>query len=251
MRLHARVFALVGLACVACVALVSIAHARLFRQTYGATVPTENGCAWNINQDYFVPRHCDSCRYDLFSACKTSHTISPACKNMHPVYCGYCTPYGECRYRWRDHVYKKFCGCTPLRYTYGPWRFDNCTGKCHGSGGAAGCAFCGGGGCAGCLAGGAMGVPAVADARGCAGYGMYADAALANVEPMGGQSLGAIDALGAAAAGSVGSIPAASMTRPGASMSLQGPAAALPPLPPAILPSAAGGAMIFPAPGVN
>ena len=35
-------------------------NARLFWQTYGATVATTDGCggcAWNINQDYLVPRH--------------------------------------------------------------------------------------------------------------------------------------------------------------------------------------------------
>jgi hypothetical protein len=114
------------------------AHARLFRQTYGATVPTADGCAWNINQDYFVPRHCDSCRYDLFSACKTGHTRSPACRHLHPVHEGYCTPYGACRYRWRDHVYKKYCGCTPLRHTYGPWKLEKC--RKHGGCTADGCA---------------------------------------------------------------------------------------------------------------
>lgn len=124
-----------------------LAHARLFRQTYGATVPTADGCAWNINQDYFVPRHCDSCRYDLWSACKTSHTRSPACRHLHPVYGGYCTPYSACRYRWRDHVYKKYCGCTPLRRTYGPWKLEKC--RKHG-GGASGCGGeCGGGMCTG------------------------------------------------------------------------------------------------------
>ena len=115
------------------------ADARLFWQTYGATVGAEGGCGagcgWNLNQDYFVPRHCDSCRYDLFSACKTSHTRSPACKNLHPVYAGYCTPYGSCRYKWRDHVYKCHCGCTPLRCEYGPWHLHKCGKhalvKCH------------------------------------------------------------------------------------------------------------------------
>jgi hypothetical protein len=102
------------------------ADARLFWQTYGATVATDAGCAWNLNQDYFVPRYCDSGRYGLFSACKTAHTRSAACKNLHPVYCGYCTPYGSCRYKWRDHVYKTYCGCTPLRHEYGPWHLEKC-----------------------------------------------------------------------------------------------------------------------------
>lgn len=102
------------------------AQARLFRQTYGATVPAQDGCVWNINQDYFVPRYCDTGQYGLFSACKHAHSLSAACRNLHPLYCGYCSPYGACRYRWRDHVYKVHCGCTPLRCYYGPWRNHKC-----------------------------------------------------------------------------------------------------------------------------
>jgi len=106
------------------------ADARLFWQTYGATVSAEGccgaGCHWNLNQDYFVPRHCDSCQYGLFSACKVGHSRSAACKNLHPVYAGYCTPYGSCRYKWRDHVYKTYCGCTPLRCEYGSWHLKKC-----------------------------------------------------------------------------------------------------------------------------
>jgi hypothetical protein len=102
------------------------AQARLFWQTYGAAVPAGDGCHWNINQDYFVPRYCDSGRYGLFSACKHHHGISAACKNRHPLYHGYCTPYGACRYRWRDHVYKTYCGCTPLEHVYGPWHLEKC-----------------------------------------------------------------------------------------------------------------------------
>lgn len=106
----------------------SAADARLFWQTYGATVASEGGagCHWNLNQDYFVPRHCDSCQYGLFSACKTDRSISPACKNLHPAYAGYCTPYGSCHYKRRDHVYKTHCGCTPLRCEYGPWHLEKC-----------------------------------------------------------------------------------------------------------------------------
>ncbi|QDT00488.1 hypothetical protein [Adhaeretor mobilis] len=111
------------------------AQARLFRQTFGATVPTaDGGCAWNYDQDYFVPRHCDSVRYGLFSDCKQSITTSPACRRCHPLYAsacgkGYCSPYGACHYRFRDHVYKRACGCTPLACTYGPWANDYC-GSC-------------------------------------------------------------------------------------------------------------------------
>jgi len=122
---------IVALVVVGALAAATTAHARAFRQTYGATVPVEGGgCVWNLNQDYFVPRHCDSCRYDLFSACKKGHTISPACKHLHPVYAGYCTPFGECRYYWRDHVYKTYCGCTPQRCYHGPWKLDKCRKHC-------------------------------------------------------------------------------------------------------------------------
>lgn len=96
-------------------------EARLFRQTFGATVPTADGCVWNINQDYFVPRHDDSCRYGLFSSCKTSHTTSPASRRAHPLWPGYTTPYGPCRYAWRDHVYQAYCGCAPLAVCFKPW----------------------------------------------------------------------------------------------------------------------------------
>ena len=90
-----------------------IAEGRLFYQTYGATVAAPGGsCAWNVNQDYFVPRHCDSGRYGLLSSCKTSHTTSAACRRGHPIYHGYCSPFGVCHYLWRDHVYQAHCGCT-------------------------------------------------------------------------------------------------------------------------------------------
>jgi hypothetical protein len=106
------------------------AEARLFWQTYGAIVPADGacgaGCHWNLGQDYFVPRHCDTGQYGLFSPCKVDHYRSPACKNLHPVYAGYCTPYGSCRYKWRDHVYKTHCGCTPLKCVCGPWHLQKC-----------------------------------------------------------------------------------------------------------------------------
>jgi hypothetical protein len=110
------------------VAACERADARLFWQTYGATVATSDGCgcAWNVNQDYFVPRHCHTGRYGLFSACKSAHTTSPACKNLHPVYAGYCTPYGPCRYKWRDHVYKTYCGCGPLKNHLAAWHLRPC-----------------------------------------------------------------------------------------------------------------------------
>jgi hypothetical protein len=166
------------------------AHARLFWQTYGATVAAD-GCAWNLNQDYFVPRHCDSGRYGLFSACKTARTISPACKNLHPIYCGYCTPYGSCHYKWRDHVYKTFCGCTPLKYKRGPWHLENCLKLplIHGHSPTCGHA-----------AWGFAPLPAMVELA-CAPVNPEAFY-LCNVEPMGGEILGSIAALATGAAGS-------------------------------------------------
>jgi len=91
------------------------AQARLFWQTYGATVPAAEGaCNWNVNQDYFVPRHPASCRYELYSPCKSSRYRSPACKSCHPIYSGYCNIYGPCHYRHRNHVYQAYCGCSPV-----------------------------------------------------------------------------------------------------------------------------------------
>ena len=200
---------LIGVALVT-LAAASPVHARVFRQTYGATVasPTGGGCAWNLDSDYFVPRTCDSCRYDLFSACKTHHSVSPACRNLHPVYCGYCTPYGECHYKWRDHIYKKYCGCTPLRCTYGPWELDKCRKHCLvlrdggcsacggppvGDRGLSGGEFCGGG-CGLCA-----NYPPVVDRGLSDGYfggaSFYAGGELPNVEPLSGEALGAVLAL--------------------------------------------------------
>lgn len=95
-------------------ALATRAEARLFWQTYGSTVPTADGCAWNVNQDYFVPRYPTSCRYGLYSPCKESCTTSPACRTCHPLYPGYCSIYGPCHYHRRDRVYQAHCGCKPL-----------------------------------------------------------------------------------------------------------------------------------------
>ena len=124
------------------------AHARLFWQTYGSVTahPGGCGCAWNSNQDFFVPRNCEAGRYGLFSPCKTSCTDSPACKYQHPLYPGYCTVYGPCHYCWRNHVYRCYCGCCgihPYRcngvcaHWCGPLRYGcgGCCGHCrhHGS----------------------------------------------------------------------------------------------------------------------
>jgi hypothetical protein len=164
-----------------------VAQGRLFWQTYGATVPAEGpcGCEWNINQDYFVPRTCASGHYGLFSACKEHHYRSPACKYLHPVYKCYCTCYSPCRYRWKDHVYKERCGCTPLRYQYGPWEnMEKCPKHCLClKDEPCSCRTAGnfGGGCPSC--GPAMGGQVIVD-----GY-------LCNVEPMGGVILGKIAAL--------------------------------------------------------
>ena len=97
------------------------ANARLFWQTYGSVVPTADGCEWNTNSDYFVPRHCDTGRYGLFSPCKTSCTTSPACRREHAIYPGYCSPYGCLHYCWRNQVYARKCGCCPVPY-HGPIR---------------------------------------------------------------------------------------------------------------------------------
>lgn len=97
------------------------AEGRLFWQTYGSVVPTAEGCAWNTNSDYFVPRHCDTCRYGLFSPCKSACTTSPACRRCHALYQGYCSPYGCCHYCRRNQVYARKCGCCPVAYC-GPYR---------------------------------------------------------------------------------------------------------------------------------
>jgi hypothetical protein len=184
------------LAALAMMLTTATAQARLFWQTYGSTVaaePCDGGCAWNINQDYFVPRHCDTGRYDLFSPCKTAHTRSPACKHLHPVYAGYCTPYSACRYRWRDHVYKAYCGCTPLRCEYGPWHLEKC--RKHSLVLRDGDCGCGPVGC-----GSMTGLP---DERYALALEPVLDAAaLCNVEAFGGVLLGNVAAIPAGTAGS-------------------------------------------------
>lgn len=109
--------------------LAATAQGRLFLQTYGAVVPSAEGCTWNVNQDYFVPRYSSSGRYDLFSCCKHSCTSSPACKNCHPLYPGYCTNYGPLHYCWRNHLYGCRCGCEPVQAYCGPYR-HGCGPKC-------------------------------------------------------------------------------------------------------------------------
>jgi hypothetical protein len=223
-------------------------HARLFRQTYGAVTPTEEGgCQWNANQDYFVPRHCDSCRYGLFSACKKGHTISPACRHLHPLYAGYCSPYGACRYRWRDHVYKTFCGCTPLRCTYGPWRNEQCKEcfllhhnhkPCNACGTYVGCRQTGSG-CSHCdWAGGSNAIY-------CSGPTYYNDSLdygeLPHVEPLGGEILGSIAALPNGSLGSGGSAsPALGAIPVGAAAGTSGI------LPALGIPTAPAGALNYP-----
>jgi hypothetical protein len=191
------------------------AHARLFWQTYGATVPAPGGCAWNLNSDYFVPRTCDSCRYDLFSACKTAHTRSPACKYLHPVYGGYCTIYGPAHFKWRDLVYKERCGCTPLKCAYGKWQLEKCRKHCgmlkHRPSGGGGCGGAGSNGCGAMAA--CESCPATASA-GCAAYGELSGDVLPNLEPFGGETLGEIAAL------------PASMMRAGGSQAMPMPGAA-------------------------
>jgi hypothetical protein len=212
------------------------AHGRLFWQTYGSTVPTAEGCAWNLNSDYFVPRHCDSCRYGLFSPCKAAHSLSPACKYLHPVYGGYCTPYGPCHYRWRDHVYKKYCCCTPLRYVHGPWKLEKCRKHCWGTpcGGPQGC---GCGFSTGCVAGGTCTNSVGAGSLPCGDDACCEEfaGALANVEPLGGESLGDIAALPASMAG----------TAVGGMMGAAGQ-----PLPALPMPSSSAGGASFSLPGI-
>ncbi len=119
-----------------CISLLSAttAEARLFWQTYGSTIPSGEGCGaggtWNWNQDYFVPRYPSSGHYGLFSPCKTSRTTSPACWQSHPFHPGYCNIYSGCRYRWRNHVYGAYCGCTPIEVYRGPWRTGCGKGSC-------------------------------------------------------------------------------------------------------------------------
>jgi hypothetical protein len=183
------------------------AHGRLFWQTYGATVAAPGdggaGCAWNMNQDYFVPRHCDTGRYGLFSACKTAHSISPACKSLHPVYAGYCTPYGSWHYKRRDHVYKKYCGCTPWSHVYGKWHLDRCCKPMclplHGNGCGQGCSS----------------EPACDAGAWYGGIETQHPLCLCNVEPIGGETLGSIAALASGAVLSSGSaVPAPTANTP-------------------------------------
>jgi len=129
------------------------AEARLFWQTYGATVPTaDGGCAWNANQDYFVPRHCSTGRYGLYSSCKSSHSTSPACHHEHPLYPGYCGIYGPLHYHHRDHVYSRECGCTPLRIGTAHGQNPCKSGLCKKNCGAPAASCCATGMCAGGLA---------------------------------------------------------------------------------------------------
>ncbi|MCA9257973.1 MAG: hypothetical protein KDA61_02180 [Planctomycetales bacterium] len=170
--------------------LQATVHGRLFWHTFGATAPGPDGSSsvWNANQDYFVPRHCTSGQYQLYSACATPRGVSPACKREHPLYSGYCTPYGSCRYHWRDHVYARQCGCTPLRAYVGPYRTDACP-KTH-------CCLktdaCQAEGCGGprdvCAAGCGASTNGYETASGVYARGTF----LPNVEPLGGDLLGSV-----------------------------------------------------------
>jgi hypothetical protein len=193
-------------AVLASLAAATPAEGRLFWQTYGATVATPGGCVWNLNQDYFVPRHCDSCRYDLLSPAKTYHTTSPACKNLHPGYAGYCTPYGECHYRRKDHVYKVHCGCTPLEDALGTWKLERCRKHAYvlrpSAGGNNECTACGAH-----AHHTKLGLPADAQAV----EGLAPVGCLPHVEPLGGVILGSVAALpagsGPTSATALGSVP--------------------------------------------
>jgi len=98
-------------------ALASRVEARLFWQTFGSTIPAADGChsTWNSNQDFFVPRYASTGHYELYSPCKSSRSISPANRSSHPLHSGYCSIYGPCHNRWRNHVYKAYCGCLPIQ----------------------------------------------------------------------------------------------------------------------------------------
>lgn len=109
------------LSLVLCCLVQAPSEARLFWQTYGSVVPTADGCAWNTNSDYFVPRHCDTGRYGLYSPCKRDCTTSPACRRCHAIYPGYCSPYGCFHYCRRNQIYGRKCGCCPVPY-HGPYR---------------------------------------------------------------------------------------------------------------------------------
>ena len=122
------------------------AQARLFWQTFGSVASDGAcGCHWNANQDFFVPRHADSCRYGLFSPCKTSCSSSPAAKHCHPYHPGYCSNYGPWHYCWRNLVYGCYCGCSPLKnYRCGCHWLYGCR-SCRRA--ACGCSSCGSGCC--------------------------------------------------------------------------------------------------------
>jgi hypothetical protein len=185
------------IAAAAMLAAMPAAHARNFWQTYGATVPAPGGgCVWNVNSDYFVPRTCGAGTYDLFSACKKHHSNSPACVSLHPIYGGYCTPFASWHYHRKDHVYKKHCGCTPLKDALGPWHLEKCGKHC-------GMLRNDAGGCgAVCSRGGSCGDACVAGCNACGEFA--AGGYLPNVEPFGGETLGEITALPASMMGGSG-----------------------------------------------
>lgn len=176
---------IISLAAVACLLHANIGHGRLFWPTYGSTVPTRDGldCAWNANQDFFVPRHCDSGRYDLFGACTKSAYASPACRRMHPGDARYCTPYGSLRSAWRNCVYRQHCRCSGERMDASLCGLDFCwlpssrTGsRCLGSRAVPRSSACASEQACG-------GAPGDACADRCCGMASY-------VEPRGGESLG-------------------------------------------------------------
>lgn len=223
---------------------------RHFWQTYGATVASpDGGCAWNLNSDYFVPRQCGSGTYDLFSSCKQHHYRSPACRSLHPVYCGYCTPYGACHYKWRDHVYKEHCGCAPLACHYGPWDLEKC--RKHGCGAGHGCGgeLCTSSSCASGMAMSASPLPCVG------GYATQFDFAphdggyLPNVEPLGGQTLGTIAAASVRMPMGGGGMMAGGMTSGGAMPGAMGmPQGQTLPPPMGLLPGTSGSSTGFSSP---
>lgn len=119
----------------------SSAEARLFWQTFGAVVPSENGCERNWNQDYFVPRYASSCKYELYSPCETSRSVSPACLWNHPFNSGYCGIYGPGHYRRQERALRVHCGCDRERVRIGRCNCvsSGCGCSCLNDGVAAGC----------------------------------------------------------------------------------------------------------------
>ena len=90
--------------------------------------PTAAAVRGTSTPDYFVPRHCDSCRYDLFSPCKTAHSrLAGVQESLHPSLraatarrTARATTSGGTT-STRNTAAARRCSCT-----YGPWHLDKC-----------------------------------------------------------------------------------------------------------------------------